>query len=205
MIASKQNTTKQKNSRVQRYLKESRLCDGEGKGRLYRGNIPSQAAQQTWSSRRMLSARIANMGLRPPGGPSVSTETEESGGEGFSWAPFSGAQRLSSPKFIKSSGQATKLTTNLSLRNLALFTLKLTRGKMVFSSRRLMLQKRETPALSTSRGFNGRGSGCSHPLHPQKPREKTGQTQETLGSRGLMPQCARLVSTLQGWPWTQVT
>ena len=49
-----------------------------------------------------------------------------------------------------------KLTRNLSLRNLALLTLKLTRGKMVFNSRRLMLQKRGTPAPSASRGFTSR-------------------------------------------------
>ena len=62
-----------------------------------------------------------------------------------------------------------KLTRNLSLRNLALLTLKLTRGKMVFNSRRLMLQKRGTPAPSASTGFNsGRRSGYSHQLPPQR-------------------------------------
>ena len=46
-----------------------------------------------------------------------------------------------------------KLTRNLSLRNLALLTLKLTRGKMVFNSRRLMLQKRGTPSSVSLEGF----------------------------------------------------
>ena len=61
-----------------------------------------------------------------------------------------------------------KLTRNLSLRNLALLTLKLTRGKMVFNSRRLMLQKRGTPAPSALRGLNSGRSGYSHHLPPQR-------------------------------------
>lgn len=40
------------------------------------------------------------------------------------------------------------------MRNLALLTLKLTRGKMVFNSRRLMLQKRGTPVFHQPQGVS---------------------------------------------------
>lgn len=158
----------------------------------------SQAAQQSRSLWRTSWPGIANGVLRPSRGPSVWTGTDASGDEGSPGQRLTGLKgkvTLSSQNHQAS--QARKLTRNLSLRNLALFTLKLTRGKMVFSSRRLMLQKRETPDLSTSRDFNGRGFGSSHPPCPPEPSARGAGNKRQVWK-------IRLVSTLRGWSWTRV-